>query len=268
MAPEPLDSVRAPAVSGLFYPATAAALRTEIDSFLRAVPGPPLRTRPHAVIVPHAGYAYSGAIAAAAYRRLEPWRAMIHRVVLLGPPHREPVRGAATVTVDAFRTPLGDVPVDRASLRTLIGHDAVTDNRLAHLAEHALEVQLPFLQGVLDDFSIIPLLIADMTPAATAALLEPWWHDPSTLLLVSSDLSHFHHYDEAREIDAVTDAAIMTLDPDYIGPQQACGCHALNGLLHLAREQDAAVVRLAFGNSGDAGGSRARVVGYAAYAVQ
>lgn len=268
MAIEALDSVRAPAVAGLFYPAAAAALRADIEHYLSAAPGAVLRSRPHAIIVPHAGYVYSGAIAAAAYRRLEPWRATIRRVVLLGPPHREPVHGAATVAVDGFRTPLGDVPVDRASLQMLIGRDAVSDNPRAHLAEHALEVQLPFLQLVLDDFSIIPLLIGDMSPAATAALLEPWWHDSSTLVLVSSDLSHFHPDDEARAIDAETDAAIMALDADYIGPQQACGCRALNGLLHLARKQDAAAVRLAIGNSGDTGGSRARVVGYAAYAVQ
>lgn len=268
MAAEAPSGARLPAVAGLFYPAAATTLRNEIDSYLRAAAEAPPQPRPQALIVPHAGYGYSGAIAAAAYRRLEPWHASIRRVVLLGPPHREPVRGAATMAVDCFRTPLGDVAVDRASLQALIDRDAVTDDWRAHRAEHALEVQLPFLQAVLDDFSIIPLLIGDLTPAATAALLEPWWHDASTLLLISSDLSHFHAYDEARKIDAATDAAILALDPTRIGPRQACGCRALNGLLHLARAHGAAAVRLAWGNSGDTGGPRERVVGYAAYAVQ
>lgn len=264
----PAPNVREPAVAGLFYPTDPSTLRVAIERLLGAVPAAPPRTCPLALIVPHAGYVYSGAIAAAAYRLLLPWRERLRRIVLVGPPHREPVPGAATLAVDSFRTPLGDVPVDQDSVDRLLEDAVVRACPLAHRAEHALEVQLPFLQVVLERFVLVPLLIGELPASATAALLEPWWAVPDTLIVISTDLSHYHSAADARTIDAATDAAIIALDTSAIGPQQACGCRALNGLLHLAQVHGASVECVARGNSGDSGGASERVVGYAAYTVQ
>jgi MEMO1 family protein len=261
-------NVREPAVAGTFYPSDPHDLYAAIERLLSAAPARATAGCPLALIVPHAGYVYSGAIAAATSRLLLPWRQHIRRVVLIGPPHRLPVPGAATLAVDGFRTPLGDVPVDRDSVKRLLEHAAVRSEALAHRDEHALEVQLPFLQVVLEHFVLVPLLIGELPATTTAALLEPWWAAPHTLLVVSTDLSHFHPDTEARTIDAATDAAIIALDDRAIGPQQACGCRALNGLLHLARAHGATVDCLARGNSSATTGSRDRVVGYAAYTVQ
>ncbi|MCB1750031.1 MAG: AmmeMemoRadiSam system protein B [Gammaproteobacteria bacterium] len=261
-----MTSVRTPAVAGLFYPEAAAVLHDTVTTLLAeaADHGGP---RPRALIVPHAGYVYSGRAAAAAYHHLARFRDRVGRVLLAGPPHRVAVRGAATVSCDYFRTPLGDVAIDTVAARELVASGAVEYADAAHVPEHSLEVQLPFLQTVLGEFTLLPLLVGDLPPAAVAALLAPWWDAEDALVVVSTDLSHFLDYDTARTVDGDTDAAIRAFDPSRIDPTRACGCRALNGLLHLAAARAAGIERLALCNSGDTAGSRDRVVGYAAYAL-
>lgn len=248
---------RAAAVAGLFYPADGPTLRAEVRRLLdgaRSEHG----LRPRALVVPHAGYIYSGAAAAAAYARLAPWRDVIKQVLVLGPPHRVPVRGFAASSATAFATPLGEV-------RTASGNIDIND--AAHAEEHCIEVQLPFLQIALGDIVVQPLLVAEPSAARVADLIAPAWERDDCLTVISTDLSHYLDYEAARLRDRATDHSIMHLDSTRIGPRQACGCHALNGLLHLAARRDAAIERLALCNSGDTAGDRSRVVGYAAYAV-
>ena len=246
MTPTP---VRPPAVAGSFYPAEPARLRAQVERML-VESRCPADARPRALIVPHAGYVDS-------YRR----------VVLLGPPHRVPVRGLASSGAAAFATPLGSMAVDRAAVSRFESHAAVQPSEAAHAREHALEVQLPFLQATLEDVAIVPLLVGEVAPDTLADLLEPWWCDEDSLLLVSTDLSHFLDYAEAVRRDSATDATIRALDASAIGPEQACGCRALNGLLALAARHGAHIERLALCNSGDTAGDRERVVGYASYVL-
>jgi len=178
-----------------------------------------------------------------------------------------PVRGAATVSADRFGGPLGSVAVDREALSALLARGEVEVDDAAHATEHALEVQIPFLQSVLDAFTLVPLLIGEMSAAATARLLAPWWEDPETLVVVSTDLSHFLDYAAAQRLDAITDGMILALDGRGLTPEHACGCRALAGLLHLARARGAHIERAAQCNSGDTAGARDRVVGYAAYVL-
>jgi len=257
---------RPAAVAGLFYPGDTVELRATLTRLLGETRPASVRP-PRALIVPHAGYVYSGAVAAAAYRRLARWHDAYRRVVLLGPPHRVPVRGAATVSADRFGGPLGSVAVDREALSALLARGEVEVDDAAHATEHALEVQIPFLQSVLDAFTLVPLLIGEMSAAATARLLAPWWEDPETLVVVSTDLSHFLDYAAAQRLDAITDGMILALDGRGLTPEHACGCRALAGLLHLARARGAHIERAAQCNSGDTAGARDRVVGYAAYVL-
>ena len=261
-----MTAKRKPAVAGLFYPAQPAVLRREVQALLAGAvraAGP----RPRALIVPHAGYIYSGPAAAQAYARLQPWRDTIKKIVLLGPPHRVPVRGIAASSADAFETPLGTVSLDRTAIDAIARNPCVTINDPAHAPEHSLEVQLPFLQTVLGAIEVVPLLVAASDTAQVSELLLPWWETADSLIVISTDLSHYLDHAAAVRRDAATDNAIMRLEHTLIGPEQACGCRALNGLLHLARARRAEIERLALCNSGDTAGSRDRVVGYAAYAL-
>lgn len=263
-----MRQVRPPAVAGQFYPDGPVRLARTVGRFLAAAPPVPAgAARPRALIVPHAGYVYSGAAAAAAYARLAPWRDHIHRVLLLGPPHRVAIRGCALSGADAFATPLGEVTVDRTALVSDPAHPWLGTSDAAHAQEHSLEVQLPFLQQTLARFSVVPLLVAERDPQRLGAVLEAWWDDDEALIVVSTDLSHFLPYAAAQRHDQATDASIMMLEPYAIGPEEACGCHALNALLAFARTRHAAIERLALCNSGDTAGSRDRVVGYASYAL-
>lgn len=256
--------IRAAAVAGLFYPAEAGALRGAVQRLLAGVEtadGP----RPRALIVPHAGYIYSGTTAAAGYARLRPWRHTIKQVLVLGPPHRVPVRGIAASSAEAFATPLGNVPLTPAEREPTAGIVALND--AAHALEHCIEVQLPFLSTVLDTVTVLPLLVAESSAARVAGIIATHWERDDCLTVISTDLSHFLDYDAARRRDFATDERIMALDDAGIGPEQACGCHALNGLLHLAARRGARIERLALCNSGDTAGSRERVVGYGSYTV-
>lgn len=253
---------RPPAVAGLFYPAEPQALRTNLARLLAENPatGP---AAAKALIAPHAGYIYSGPVAARAYNLLPPG---MRRVVLLGPAHRVPLRGLALPTVSAFRTPLGDVPLDLDTLRSLDALPQVLRSDEAHRQEHSLEVQLPFLQARLGEFTLVPLLVGWAEPAAVAEVLERLWGGPETLVIISSDLSHYHSYADAQHLDEATARRIESLQAPLHG-EQACGAYPLNGLLTLAKPKHLKVTRLDLRNSGDTAGSRDRVVGYGAWAL-
>nr|WP_058554632.1 AmmeMemoRadiSam system protein B [Thiohalocapsa sp. ML1] len=262
-----MTNIRRPAVAGLFYPDDPSELRRAVAQLLAAAnaataTGDP--TRPKALIAPHAGYVYSGPVAASAYARLGD-AADIRRVLLLGPAHRLPFRGIAYPTADAFATPLGDVPVDQDAIATIADLPQVTRLDRAFDGEHCLEVQLPFLQMLLGDFRIVPLVVGEATGEEIAAVLEQLWGGPETLIVISSDLSHYLDYDSAQAIDAQTTAAICGLHPEAISTRQACGRNPIAGLLTAARRHALHATPLDLRNSGDTAGPRDRVVGYGAY---
>jgi len=258
---------RAPAVAGLFYPENANELRHDVTRYVEACsPGASVTTPPKALIVPHAGYEYSGPVAGYAYRRLRDWSASIRHVVMIGPSHRVAIRGLAVPSVAWFATPLGDVPVDAAGREHLRELGLVGISDTAHAGEHSLEVQLPFLQVVLEDFDILPITVGFASPEQVARVIDAVWGAPDTLVLVSSDLSHYHTWDEARRLDAETTRAIVERRSD-LSDEQACGACGINGLMDLARSRGLEVELLDQRNSGDTAGGRSRVVGYGSYAL-
>ena len=260
--------VRPPAVAGTFYPADASALRDAMrDAFAGAVRPALDAPVPRAIVVPHAGFMYSGPIAAGAYLRIQPGRGAITRVVLLGPSHRVPLRGLALSSADAWSTPLGLVPLDVGAREALLELPHVTIDDRPHAPEHSLEVQLPFLQTVLADFQLLPLVVGNAGPDEVAAVIEAQWHVDGTLIVISTDLSHYHAYDDAVRLDARTVAAIAARRPGDIDDQDACGARPLRGLLTAANRHDAHIELLDVRNSGDTAGNRDRVVGYGAFAV-
>lgn len=216
--------------------------------------------------MPHAGYIYSGAIAAAAYSQVVHRRKQIRRIVLIGPSHRVYLRGMAVPAAEAFQSPLGMVPVDRELKARVLEHEHVIESDAPHASEHSLEVQLPFLQTLFDAFTLLPLALGSASPPAVAAVLAEVWGDEETLVLVSSDLSHYLPYDRARMVDAETIATILRNDATLTG-EQACGCIGINGLTFLARQRSARIKEIARCNSGDTAGDRSRVVGYGAFAL-
>jgi len=257
--------VRPPAVAGLFYPDDPAELAALVDQLLGAARAG--EAPPKAVIAPHAGYVYSGPIAASAYATVRPLRDVVSRVVLLGPAHRWPVRGIALSAADAFATPLGMVAVDGDARSRVLGLPGVEVEERAHEREHSLEVHLPFLQRILAAFRILPLLVGEAEPAHVADVLDRVWGGPETLIVVSSDLSHYQDAVTARAWDRRTADAIVACELERIGPQDACGCHALRGLLAAVRRRALAVRLLDLRNSGDTAGPDDAVVGYGAFAV-
>ncbi len=262
-----INSIREPAVAGSFYPAQSEALRQMVRGFLveARAKGPRPVLPPKAIIAPHAGYIYSGPVAASAYAALGEG-AGIGRVVLLGPSHRVGFRGLATTGAEAYRTPLGDIPVDRRAVACLERLPEVILLDQAHLLEHSLEVHLPFLQELLGTFDLVPLVVGETGPAPVAAALQRVWGGPETLIVVSSDLSHYHDYATARVMDAATSEAIETLHPERLDEDSACGRNPIRGLLLAARRKGLRGVTLDVRNSGDTAGPRDRVVGYGAYA--
>jgi AmmeMemoRadiSam system protein B len=260
-------NVRSPAVAGLFYPEDAAALQLLIEHLLAATHvETQLPTLPKALIVPHAGYPYSGSVAAAAYRLVEPLRDQIKRVVLIGPCHRVYVQGIALPQAQMFATPLGDIPIDKIGRDHLLQRGDVLASDTLHALEHCLEVQLPFLQTVLDEFTVLPLVVGSTTAKQVASILSAVWGGAETLILASSDLSHYLSYDAACEVDAITATAIVGRHTD-ITPQQACGAAGINGLLSVAQQLQLEVTEIARQNSGDTAGDVHRVVGYGAFAI-
>jgi len=258
-----MGATRQPVVAGSFYPASPLELRAQVERLLGAAK--PATVSPKALIAPHAGYIYSGPIAATAYATLAPRAAEIRRVVLLGPSHFVPFRGLALPQADAFDTPLGQVELDREAFALLAGH-GVKVIGAAHEREHSLEVQLPFLQVALGEFKLVPLAVGYAQPSETAAVLEALWGGDETLIVISSDLSHYRSYQAAAVIDAETAQAIERLEGDVIDGEHACGCHPIRGLLQLAKRRGMRVVPLDRRNSGDTAGDKSRVVGYGAWA--
>ena len=275
---------RPAAVAGMFYPADPEALRSELDGLLSAAGAPgagagqdpgqdpgqdagEVGSRPKMLVLPHAGYVYSGPVAAHGYALLAGLRGRIERVVLLGPTHRVAVRGLAAPTAAAFDTPLGAVPVDREALDALADPPQVRANDLAHAQEHSLEVQLPFLQAVLGRFSLVPLAVGQASPEEVAEVLERLWGGDETLVIISTDLSHYLSHADARAADSATVARILAFD-QAIDHEGACGATPLNGALRVAKAHGLRPRLLDLRNSGDTAGDRRRVVGYCAIAFE
>jgi len=259
-------SVRTPAVAGLFYSDDAGILEAQLRGLLAEAVAEV--APPKALILPHAGYVYSGSVAASGYARLQSAREIITRVVLIGPSHYVPLRGLAASSAEAFITPLGPVPVDRTAIELLLDLPQVATSDSAHLQEHSLEVHLPFLQLVLGAFAIVPLVTGDATADEVAAVLDLVWGGPETLIVVSSDLSHYYDSTTARRLDAATSAAIESLAPEHISDEQACGRVPINGLLRAAQRRGLTANTIDLRNSGDTAGPADRVVGYGAFGFE
>jgi len=259
--------IRHPAVAGMFYPANEAVLKKDIHSYLdeNTKSMDVSKIIPKAIVVPHAGYVYSGPIAASAYKLLIPLKHLIKRVVLLGPSHQVAFKGLAVPESDTFNTPLGNIPIDKDGIELLSDLPQVIVSDQAHRDEHSLEVQLPFLQEILDDFSLIPLVVGDAERQEVAEVINRLWGDERTLIVISTDLSHYHEYYDAKKRDRATSDAIAYLKPDLIEYDDACGRNGLKGMLTVAQQKSLSVDVLDVRNSGDTAGSKDRVVGYGAY---
>ena len=261
------NAVRPAAVAGMFYPGNAPQLDAEVAELLDGVENfEPRLGFPKALIVPHAGYIYSGPVAARAYDELAAARGVIKRVVLIGPSHFVGGRGLALPECDAFETPLGRIRLDAAAIASLADLKQVVRSSAAHAQEHSLEVQLPFLQKVLGDFTLVPIAAGAVLTEEVMLVIQRLWGGPETLFVISTDLSHYHSYDEARRIDGATLDRIEALAVD-LNYEEACGATGLNGLLAVARSKGLSIRRLAACNSGDTAGSKARVVGYSSFAL-
>ena len=258
-------SIRPPAVAGMFYPGSMNTLSTEVRDYLSHAVSV-AASAPKALIVPHAGYVYSGPVAASAYVCLGPVRASIRRVVLLGPTHRVAIRGLALPDAAAFDTPLGRVPLDVELVNAVKSLPQVRQSEAVHAMEHSLEVQLPFLQVALDEFSLLPLAVGMASAEEVAEVLDRVWGGAETLIVISSDLSHYHSYAEAQRLDRETAHQIVSLQ-QLTDHEQACGATPVNGLLVCARRRGLKVQLLDLRNSGDTAGDRSRVVGYGAFAI-
>lgn len=258
--------IRKPAVAGLFYPADPAALRAQVDAMLAEAAAHGVHPPPKAVIAPHAGYVYSGPVAATAYASLRAAAGKIKRVVLLGPAHRVYVDGIAATSARAYLTPFGEVPIDQGAVRSLLELPGVKVFDAAHAPEHSLEVHLPFLQRVLgSDFSLVPLVVGEASPPEVAAVLERVWGGAETLVVVSSDLSHYLPYGEARRVDEATTRAVSELRYADLDPDHACGAYPIRGLLAAAAKHGLHAELVDLRNSGDTAGPKDKVVGYGAF---
>lgn len=259
-----MNSVRPPAVAGAFYPGTCASLKSQLSTLLASARTADVR-RPKALIAPHAGYIYSGPIAASAYARLAPHRTEYSRVVLLGPAHRVRLRGLALPETTTFATPLGEILLDRDAAEALRRLPQICVSEEAHAQEHSLEVHLPFLQQTLAGFTLVPLAVGEASVQEVAEVLDLLWGGDETLIVVSSDLSHYLPYSQARQVDEQTARMILGLAPG-LNHEQACGATPVNGLLHTAERRGLRPQMLDLRNSGDTAGDKNRVVGYASFA--
>ena len=260
-----MTTIRQAAVAGMFYPGNPWELESTVDNFIASAET--AQVSPRALIVPHAGYIYSGPVAATAYKALIPLKHKIKRVILAGPSHRVPFYGCALSSADYFSTPLGKIPVDQNANQALVERGLAKFFDAAHAQEHSLEVHLPFLQRTLEDFLLVPIVVGEASADEVADIFEFFWSDEANFFVVSSDLSHYHPYNEARQIDTATSEAIVHLHPERIGPEQACGVRPVNGLLKLAQRHHLSVDLLDLRNSGDTAGDKTQVVGYGAYAI-
>ncbi|RXJ74076.1 AmmeMemoRadiSam system protein B [Veronia nyctiphanis] len=256
-------NIRAPAVAGRFYDNSPERLESQLSDWLSS-PQDPMPVK--ALIVPHAGYVYSGKVAADAYQYLRPISDKFKKVILVGPSHRYGFDGVAIPAADFFATPLGNIEIDRELSYALSQNALVAVTDQVHAPEHSLEVQLPFLQASLDSFTLLPIVYSKVTSQVLAELIETVWRDDETLLVISSDLSHYHTYDEACEIDKDTCQRIANFDMT-LEPHQACGATGINAVLNLARARGYSLTEIDYRNSGDTGGNKERVVGYVSYLI-
>ncbi len=261
-----MENIRPAAVAGMFYPDDPQQLRRMVEKYLSVDSGK--GEIPKAIIAPHAGYIYSGPVAATAYGRLKGAAERISRVVLIGPAHRVYFKGIAVPSCDKFATPLGEVSLDQAAIKQISQLPDVQVLDEAHVYEHSLEVHLPFLQTLLKSFRLVPLLAGDTTGEVVEQVLDALWGGDETLIVISSDLSHYHDYATAQAMDSATSKAIENLAPQKIGEEDACGRVPIAGLLGAARRRGLHVKTVDLRNSGDTAGPRDRVVGYGAYVVQ
>lgn len=258
------SSIRKPVCAGMFYPDDGAELHDWVQRFL--MEGHAAVAAPKAVIAPHAGFLYSGAIAGSAFAAWRALRGKIKRVVIAGPSHRVGFQGIALSDAELFATPLGLIPVDVDAADALRSLPHVIDMEAAHTHEHSIETHLPFLQEALGEFKLVPLIVGETSPREVALAFSPFWNDPDTIFSISSDLSHYHRYEQAVRLDAATTRAIVGNNPHDISPSSACGRLSILGLLHIAGRHTLSATALDVRNSGDTAGDRSRVVGYGAYA--
>ncbi len=262
-----MSKMRAPVVAGQFYPGDPGKLRRVVNEYISDVTLPkgaaPKDAIPKAIIGPHAGYIYSGPIAGSSYAILAKLKRQPRRVVLIGPSHWARVAGLAASSAKAFVTPLGNVPIDTEAMKTILVLPQVIVQDEAHVREHCLEVHLPFLQTIFDDFVLVPLVVGDASASEVAEVLKILWAGPETIIVISSDLSHYHDYETAVRLDKITSRSIEELRPLEEG--QACGRKAINGLLYFARQLGLQPETVDLRNSGDTAGPKDRVVGYGAY---
>lgn len=257
---------RQPAVAGTFYPENPQQLQQMVSHFLEETNTEVLT--PKAIIAPHAGLIYSGAIAASAYSLLSGIRKTINRVVLIGPSHRIGFKGLAVSRAKSFSTPLGKIAIDTEAVNNLSSLPFVKHIEQAHIHEHCLEVQLPFLQTILDSFTIVPIVAGDATSEQVSTVLKMLWGGPETLIVISSDLSHYHDYKTAQKIDRETSNKIENLQYETLDYESACGRIPISGLLALAREKSLCAKTIDLRNSGDTAGDKNRVVGYGSYVIE
>ena len=260
-----MHTIRPSAVAGTFYSIPRLELEREVGELLHEAKPTTTPAVPKAIIVPHAGYVYSGPTAAVAYAQLVNARQIVRRVVLLGPVHRVAVRGLALPAAEAFETPLGRVELDREAIASIANMQQIIVSEAAHAQEHSLEVQLPFLQTMLENFKLVPLAVGDASPDEVAAVLEKLWGGPETLIVISSDLSHFLPYYVAQSVDQQTVQSILNLSGS-LSHDQACGGTPINGLIVAAQRHHLRPQFLDYRNSGDTAGDKSRVVGYASIA--
>jgi len=256
---------RPPVVAGTFYPDNPKTLRNDVLQYIsdaKTINGP----RPKFLIAPHAGYIYSGSTAAYAYRYIKSYAEGITRVVLMGPAHRVALRGLAIPGMSQFSSPLGNINLDKQNLEKLEALNFVSIDDTAHALEHSLEVQLPFLQSVLNEFTLTPVIVGACSPKELAILINALWGGDETLFICSTDLSHYHAYSDAKRIDAITCDKIKNRQNNISG-EQACGCYPLNGVLQVAQERHLEVKQLYYCNSGDTAGAQDAVVGYGAFII-
>ena len=261
-----MNHIREPAVAGTFYPARGSELQQLLETLLAAKPGDK-QTPPKAMILPHAGYIYSGPVAATGYARLRSVADSVRRVIVMGPSHRVAFHGLAVPDGSAFRTPLGDIPLDNETIQALRSLPQVHVDNEVHRLEHSIEVHLPFLQEMLQHFELVPIVVGDAAPAEVSEVIAMLWDGPETLLIVSSDLSHYHDYTTATRLDRATSDAIEALAFEKIDYEHACGRNPVSGLLHYARQHGLSVETLDLRNSGDTAGPRDQVVGYGTYVI-
>jgi len=262
-----MATVRAPVLAGSWYPADPAVLSANVDGYMAEAENTVQSETIKAIIAPHAGYRFSGPVAGSAYAAIAPLRDRIERVVLIGPSHKVAFDGIATTSADVYRSPLGDVPIDKAGVRDILRLPFVNELDDAHTSEHSLEIHLPFLQRALGNFSLVPIVGGTARPSEVAEVLANLWGGPETLIVISTDLSHYLDYESCRQLDAKTCQAIMAGKIDDIGRDQACGRVGVKGLLRLGQEFGLKQELLDLRNSGDTSNMKDRVVGYGAWSV-